>query len=225
MPSAKRLGRTIGLALLVQGVLTPPVYAALLPPVTAPTFLATAAAHATSIRAALVLSLILSTITLGVALAVLPIARQHSERLAIGYVAVTALGMATMAAETIAFRNLLALSLEYAKPAAPRELLQSIGAVAYSTAIQTHFTNLLTGHGSLLLLYVILFRLALVPRVLAIAGVIAGVIGIADVAQPLLGSHFSFFWVLPAGLCLFALIARLVVKGLDDRPSPAPAVA
>lgn len=219
MTSARRVGRTMGLLLLVQAASSPPIYAWALPPVTSPEFLTAAAPHATTIRIALLVSLIVSAMTLIVALIALPIVRRRSERLAIAYVAVSVLGIATMAAETLAFRNLLALSLEYAKPTAPHELLQSLGAVAHSTALMTHFTNLMVGHTLLFVLYLVLFRLALVPRVISVAGMIAGVIGFADVAQPLVGGHFSFNLVLPAGVCLLALIVWLLAKGLAEPPS------
>jgi hypothetical protein len=41
----------------------------------------------------------------------------------------------------------------------------------------------------------------------------------ADVTQPLVGGHFSFNLVLPAGLCLLALIVWLLAKGLAEPPS------
>jgi hypothetical protein len=213
MASAKVVGRLIGLTLLVQAGLTPVIYARLLPPVTGRTFLTTAATHAPSIRFALLLSFLLSVVTLGVALAVLPIVRSRSERLAIAYVGIAVLGMATMAAEGIAFRNVLALSLEFASPSAPHEVLRSVAAAAYSTALMTHFTNLLVSHGAALVLYLALFRLAVVPRALAACGIAAHVIGAVDVAQPLLGGEFSFVWVIPAGVCLLALIGWLLTRG------------
>ncbi len=218
MSSATRVGRTMGLLLLVQASTTPPIYFSMLPPVTARTFLTTAAPHSTTIRLALLLSLALSSTTLMVALTAFPVVRRRGERLAIAYVALSVVGLATMVAETLAFRNLLALSLEYARPAAPHDVLESIGAAAYSAALSAHFTNLLVGHTLMLLLYFTLGRLALVPRALAAAGVAASVIGAADVAQPLLGAHFSFLYVLPAGVCLLALIGWLLARGLVDHP-------
>jgi hypothetical protein len=83
----------------------------------------------------------------------------------------------------------------------------------------THFTNLMVGHTLLFLLYLALFRAAVVPRVIPVAGMIAGIVGFADVAQPLVGRHFSFYLVLPAGVCLLALIVWLLAKGLADQPS------
>jgi hypothetical protein len=159
------------------------------------------------------MSLAVSSLTLLVALIALPIFRNRGERLPIAYVALSVFGMATTAAETLGFRNLLALSVEYAKPTAPRELLQSIGAAAYSTALLTHFTNLISGHALMLTLYLTLFRLSLVPRMLTIAGMMASIIGIIDVAQPLLGGRFSFLYVYPAGVCLLALVIWLLAKG------------
>jgi len=217
MTSPKRTGRTIGLILLIQAATTAVIYSKLLPPVTSSTFLTSAAPHATSIRVALLLSLAVSSMTLVVALIALPIFRGGSERLAIAYVALSVFGMATTAAETLGFRNLLAFSLEYAKPTAPHELLQSIGAAAHSTALLTHFTNLISGHAVMATLYLTLFRLSLVPRLLTIAGMIASIIGVVDVAQPLIGGRFSFLYVYPAGVCLLALVLWLLLKGFNER--------
>jgi len=217
MQSPIRIGRIIGLILLIQATTTGVIYSKLLPPVTSSTFLTTAAPHAASIRTALLLSLAVSSMTFVVALVALPIFRAGGERLAIAYVALSVFGMATTAAETLGFRNLLALSLEYAKPTAPHELLQSIGIAAHSTALLTHFTNLISGHALMLALYLTLFRLSLVPRLLSIAGMIASVIGIIDVVQPLVGARFSFLYVYPAGVCLLALVLWLLVKGFNER--------
>jgi hypothetical protein len=213
MPSVNRAGRILGGILLVEAVATSQVYARLLPPVTAPTFLTTAAPHATAIRIALLLSIGLSTTTFLGSLMMLPIVRPRSERLAIAYVALSVIGMATMAAESIGFRNLLALSLEYAKPGAPIALLQTMGAVARSTALSTHFTNLLVGHATMLVLYLTVLRLSLVPRGIPIAGLVASLIGIPAVSLPLLGGQFSFLYVVPAGVAMLTLIVWLLAKG------------
>jgi hypothetical protein len=217
MTSPQRVGRTMGAALLLQVLLAPPLYFRVLPPVTGREFLANAAAHAAEIRIALVLLFVLSLATLIAALAALPIVRRYSERMAFAYVGLGVLGLATLAAETVASRHMLALSLEYAKPGAAQDVLRTLGGLARASWVDAHFTNLVVGHATAFLLYTILVRFRLVPRVLAAAGMAASLLSTTVVASTLVGMPLPFGLVMPMGVVQLLLIVWLLVKGLDDR--------
>lgn len=220
MTSAKGVGRAIGLALLVQVLVAPPLYFAVLRPVTGRDFLTNAAENAPTIKIALLSLFVLSAMTLAAALAAFPIVRRYSERMAFAYVALGVLGLATMAAETVASRQMLALSIEYAKAGAAPEL-QTLGALARSNWISAHFTNLVVGHASLLMLFAILYRFNLVPRVLAAVGIAASILSTTVVASTLAGTPLPFNLVLPVGVVNIVLIVWLLIKGLADRGSAA----
>lgn len=225
MTSTKSVGRTIGVALLVQVLLAPPVYFRWMRPGTAPDFLENAAGNATAIRIALVLTFLLGMMTFTVALAALPIVRRHSDRMAFAFVALSVVGLSTLAAETIAARNMLSLSLEYAKAGAPSDLLQTLGGLARSTWLSSHYTNLMFAHGTVFFLFVILYRFALVPRPLAALGLGASALSTTVVTSPLLGYPLPFRLIIPMALTNAVLILWLMVRGLEQREPLAPAAA
>lgn len=214
MRSPKEVGRVMGLALLVQVLLAPPVYFVWMRPVTAPGFLADAAGSALQIRISLLLSFVLGAMTFAIALAALPFVRRHSERLAFAYLALSVLALSTLAMETLATRNLLMLSEEYAKAGAPTDLLRSLAGMARTTWLGVHCTNLVVAHGTVFVLYLILFRFAFVPRALAGFGMAASMLSTAVVAMPLLGYGFSFRLIMPTALSALALIFWLLIRGL-----------
>lgn len=225
MRSPKEVGRVMGLALLVQVLLAPPVYFVWMRPVTAPGFLASAAGSAFQIRAALLLAFVPGAMTMVVAIAALPIFRRFSERFAFAYLALSAVALSTLAMETLATRNLLLLSEEFAKAGAATGLLQMLGSMARTTWSGVHFTNLLLAHGTAFVLYLILFRFTLVPRALAGFGMAAFLLSTTVVAMHLLGYGFSFTLIMPAALSVIALIAWLLARGLTEGKHPRPGEA
>ena len=216
--SAKTAGRVIGVLLLVQALLAIPVFTefGMMHSVIAPRFLQNAAADALQIRIALLLLFVLGAITLVVAIEGLPIFRRHGERLALLFLALSAIGLANEAVETHAIRTMLSLSVQYAKPDAPRELLETLAATARSTWSSTHFTNLWLGHVKVLILFVILFRSALVPRALAGVGIAATILSNAGAIRGLLGYRFLYPTIAPAALCMITLAVWLIGKGFRE---------
>jgi hypothetical protein len=158
--------------------------------------------------------------SLTVAIIVLPLFRRYSERMATAYLGMSLLVLATIVLETLAIRDMIALSLEYTKPGAPTALLDTLGALARSRRISAHFTNLVFAHATMLLLHVILYRFALVPRALAAAGIATAVVSTAAVTMPLLGYGLVFLLILPMGLTSFALAIWLLVRGFAERGHP-----
>lgn len=218
MPSAKTVGRVMGLLFLVQGLLAPLVNFRWMTPATAPGFLANAAGSALQIRAALLLSLLLGGLTLSAAIMALPVFRQYSERMALLYVSLTVVGLSTLAMEGLAMRGMLSVSLEYAKAGAPNDLYQAWATLARTAWREAHFTNLMVAHATVFLLDCILFRFALVPRTLAALAMAAALLSAAAVLMPLLGYRFMFLTLIPTALTQLALILWLIVRGLEDHP-------
>lgn len=222
MEPARNAGRVIALALLVQVALSPPVYFRWMRPATSSEFLANAAANADSVRFGMLMTFVLGAMTLVASLAAFPIIRKHSERFALAYVAMAGVSLATLMADTVALRNLLALSIEYAKPGAPTELLQSLGAIGRANWISAHYTNLTVAHATVFLFFVILFRFALVPRVLAGPGIIAAALSTTTVASMLIARPIPFTrGVMPMGVISLVLILWLLIRGLADTPAAA----
>lgn len=223
MDSAKNAGRAIAVALLIQVVLAPFVYFRWMRPATSSDFLANAAASADMVRFGMLLTFVLGAMTILAALAAFPIIRKHSERLALAYLGMGLIGFATLMADTVALRNLLALSIEFAKPNAPSDLLQTLATVGRANWISAHYTNLTISHGTVFLFFAILFRFGLVPRVLAAAGLLASALSTTTVASMLVGYPIPFSrGIMPMAVMTFVLIAWLLFRGLADRPASRP---
>ena len=220
MDSARNAGRTIGIAILVQVVLSPPVYFRWMRPATSSDFLANAAASAGIVRFGMLMTFVLGAMTIVASLAAFPIIKTHSQRLALAYVAMATIGFATLTADTVALRNLLALSLEFAKPGAPEELLQTLATIGRANWISAHYTNLTIAHATTFLLFVILFRFALVPRVLAALGMAASALSTTTVASTLMAQPIPFSrGVMPMAVMTLTLIIWLLFRGLADKPT------
>jgi hypothetical protein len=100
-----------------------------------------------------------------------------------------------------------------ADAAAFRVLAGAVGAARH----WAHFVNLIAGGGAMLVLYALLCRFALVPRLLAAFGVGAFVLQLIAVTMPLFGATIVFPLLAPAGLAHLALVVWLLVKGFDER--------
>jgi hypothetical protein len=222
MRTAKSVGRIIGVLFLVQALLAPPVYTqwGMMGSVTAPDFLANAAGNAMQIRVAVLLTFVLSALTLAAALMALPVFRRHSERMAFLFLALSVVGLATQVIESVATRDMLSMSLMYTKADAPKEFLETLGAVARSTWSSAHFVNLMLGHLKAFVFYVIMYRFALVPRVLGGIGMAATLLSTTAATMPLLGYRFSYLMIAPAAVTQLALTLWLIVKGFEERHDP-----
>jgi hypothetical protein len=216
--SAKGVGRTIGALMLVQIVTAPVVNFALLRSVTRPPgFLASAAASALEVRLAALLLVVAGVLTVAVAAVALPIFRRHSERMAFGLLALGAVNLSTVVAESVGLLTMVSLSQEYARAGAPDDLFRAAAVIVRSARNWAHFVNLLVAGGGVLVLYGILYRFALVPRVLAAFGLAAGLLQIAGVTMPLLGYPMVFAMLAPLGLSHLILMLWLLAKGLAER--------
>jgi hypothetical protein len=225
MTSEKNTGRVVGLVLLTQALIAPLIYIRLLPPLSSADYLATAAPNALQVSVALLLTLLMGALTIAVAITTWPVVRRRSERMALLYVALSAVGLATFASESVALRNMLALSLEVARSGATSDVLQTLGRVARSTWLGAHFTNLTVTHTTALFFFAILFRFRLVPRPLAGFGVATTLVSTPAVIMPLLGVPFRFALIAPLGVSTLGLVLWLLARGFDGSPRPsAPAL-
>lgn len=221
MRTSKSLGRIVGLLFLAQVFLAVPVYTevGMMRSVIGPNFLANAAGSAAQIRVAVLLTFVLGALTLAAALTAWPILRHHSERMALLFLSLCVVGLATQAIEAAATRDMVTMSLLYAKPDAPKELFEQLGPLSRSTWSSTHFVNLALGHVKAFTFYLIVFRFGLVPRALGGIGMAATALSTTAATMPLVGYPFSYALVAPAGLMQLVLSLWLIAKGFAERPN------
>ena len=218
MSLEKRVGRQVGGLLLVQALLFPLVFApgAMLSAATGRSFLASAAANADTVRLAVLVSYVVAGVSIAIALAAAPVFRRHGDRWAMLYLVLAVAALATQVIEGIAIHEMLALSTAYAAPDAPQPVIESLAPVARARWLAIHYSNLLLGNARTLVLFTILFRCSLVPRVLAGAGLAAFPIAAAAVTMALLGRPFSFALATPAAVTSLALVGWLVARGFNE---------
>jgi hypothetical protein len=230
MKSAKGVGRIIGILLFVQlaGLIVP---FALLHPITrgSADWLANAAASSSQIKVAVFLLFANCALTIGIAIAAFRVFRQYSERMAILLVAVGVIMFTMQAVDNAHMLSMLSLSQQYAQAGGPDELFQTMAAALGSTRRWVHFTELLVIDCWIFTLYSILYRFRLVPRALAVFGLITVVLHFAGI--PLLG-FLGYSIVTPLGVPMavshIALALWLMAGGFKERHRPlraeAPAV-
>ena len=74
---------------------------------------------------------------------------------------------------------------------------------------------------AILALYAAVYRLAVIPRVLAGFGVVAAVLQIIAVAMPLFHRDVVFAMLAPLGLCQLIVAVWLIVRGFQAQPRTA----
>lgn len=217
MKSAKSVGRTLGILLLVQlaGLIVPFV---LLHPLTSGPrdYLANAAGGSFQIKVAVFLLFANCAVTIGIAIAAFPIFRQHSDAMALLLVAVGVIMFSLQAVDNAHVLSMLSLSQQYAQTGGPDELFQTLAAVVGSTRRWAHYSELLVIDAWILVLYSLLYRFTLVPRALAAFGLITVMLHFTGITAPLfLG--YSSVTLMGATMALshIALALWLMVKGFN----------
>ena len=223
MKSAKSTGRIIGMLLFVQlaGLIVP--FVLLHPLTTGPRdYLANAAGASFQIKVAVFLLFANCALTIGITIAAWPIFRQYSEAMTLWLLAASVIMFLMQAVDNAHILSMLSLSQQYAQAGGPDELFQTLAAVVGSTRRWVHFTELFVIDGWIFLLYISLFRSALVPRALAVFGLLTVVLHFTAIPlRGFLGSSLVTPLGVPMGLSQLALAVWLMAKGFKERlPSP-----
>ncbi|TMH29482.1 MAG: DUF4386 domain-containing protein [Betaproteobacteria bacterium] len=215
MEAARRASRIIGALILAQMagswlvnfVLTAPLFGA-------PGFLVSAAAHSEQIAVSVLLGLGVGGTALAIAIVAFPIFGQHSQALALWFVALAVVSLSVAAVENMSVMSMLSLSEAYAKAsAAQRDQFEVLRVVVASARNWAHYIGLIFGGSTLLVLYALLYLFALVPRALAAFGLVAIVLQLTAVAMPLFGHSVVFLMLAPLGVSQLILALWLFAKG------------
>jgi hypothetical protein len=185
-------------------------------------YLANAAAHATDFSIAALLGIALGTIMMGIAIALWPILRKHSETMALWLLALGIGGFALAAVEQTTTLSLLSLSQAYAKAGADAASFEIARGIVASARNWAHYVNLIVAGVTFLVFYTALFRFTLVPRVLAAFGILAALSQMTAISMPFFGHEVIFPMLAPLGLCQLALAIWLLVKGFGDTTPTQP---
>ena len=217
MRCAKSVGRIIGVLLFVQlaGLIVP--FVLLHPLTTGPRgFLANAAGASLQIKVAVFLLFANCALTIGIAISAWPVFRQYSQAMALLLVAVSVIMFSLQAVDNAHILSMLSLSERYNQAGGPDELFQALAAVVGSTRKWAHYTELLVIDAWIFLLYSLLYRFTLVPRALAIFGLITVLLHFTGITLPLfLGYRRVTLMGATMALSHVAVAAWLMVKGFN----------
>ena len=226
MRSTKSVGRIIGALVLLHmatGLMTP--YIMLQSVSAAPaTDLAIAAGMETQIRLAVALLFVGGVIPVAIAITAWPIVLPRSRALAQWLLALAVVSLAMQIVENQHFLSLLSLSLEHGRAGADAAAVLAATAPIVRAAWRwAHYTHLLSIVGWMLLFCGVLFRLALVPRALAAAGIVTTLMQLGGITLPvLLGYRVPFSpaaWGVPLAVAYLGLSLWLMATGFADQPA------
>jgi uncharacterized protein DUF4386 len=227
MNSSGTFGRTVGVLLLAHLIvgLTAP-FILLQSVVTTSGFLETAAAHPTQIRVAVFLLFVGSATAIGIAIAAWPVIRQYSIAMALWLLALGVASFSLQAVDNGALLSMLSLSKQFASvDAANVQVYQSLAIVVGSARKWAHYSFLLVVGIWIFLLYCVLYRFKLVPRILALFGLIGSLLQIMGVTlRGLLGYAPETRLAIPLAPAYVALAVWLMIKGFDEGQRPASTV-
>ena len=223
MISVRNFGRVIGMLLLVHLVTGLVVPYVLLGPLTGfpAGFLEPAAGMEYPVRVSVLMLLVGGAVTVGIAVAAWPIFRQHSYALGLWLLALAVVNLTLQVVENCQWLSMLSLSQAYAGTGAEdAKLFQSLGIVVRSAWKWAHFSHILVVVSWILVLYSVLYRGGLVPRALAVIGLVASMLHIAGVTLPVFVGYqmplpMALFGM-PVGLANLALSLWLMAKGFAE---------
>lgn len=219
MTSATRVGRIIGMLLLVHlatGLIVP--YVLLLP--LRAGFLETAAGMSGQVRLNVLLLFVGGAVSVGISAVAWPVVRERSYRLGLWLLALSVVNFTLQIVENSHWLSMLSVSQAYAEAgAADAELFQSLGIVVRSAWKWGHYSHILVVVGWLFTLYCLLFRCTMVPRALAASGMVASVLHFTGITLPAFGGYrmpFPELFGMPLGLANLVLAVWLMAKGFKE---------
>ena len=223
MDAARRAGRVVGVLIFVQMIAGGLVNFALEAPLFgAPGFLTAAAPHSRQIGLAALLGLAAEGLWVAVAITAFPILWPRARAMTLWLLALAAVVLAAAVVENAGVMSLVSFSEAYAKaPAAGREQLEAVRVIVSSARNWAHYLARIADGVTIFVFYAALFRLALVPRVLAALGLVATALMLTSVGMPLVGHDVVFPLLAPLGLSQLALSLWLIARGFRDQARPA----
>jgi hypothetical protein len=227
MEAASSVGRIIGVLLIMQMVGSGMVNFVLEAPLFgAPGFLVSAAPHSQQVGLAVVFGLVTEAMWLGIAVTAFNIAYQRTQRMALWFLALAAVILAVAVVENVGVMSMVSLSEAYLKASAvEREQLQAVRVVVASMRNWAHFMARIIDGCTILVLYAVLYRCALIPRALAGFGLIAAVLMVTAVGMPLFGHDVVFPMLAPMAVSHPVLALWLIATGFRSQATMRRAAA
>jgi hypothetical protein len=210
---------------LITGLITPYV---MLRPLAAPlSFNANDPAKSFQVRLSVMLLFVGGAITIAITVSGWRVFREYGYSLALWVLALAIANFTLQCVENAAWMSLFTLSQGYANVAAADAGIYTMIAAAVRSAWKwVYYTHLLIMVSWMFVLFVMLWRSALVPRVLAALGMLTTLMQITGITLPQFipyPSPYPTAMGMPLGFVYLALSVWLTVKGFEGRRKPVAA--
>ncbi|MGE5113307.1 MAG: DUF4386 domain-containing protein [Acidobacteriaceae bacterium] len=219
MKLEKRRSRTVGVLLLLHLIIGLMLPFILIDRIRQPAGLfAGATGNAGLLRASIMLLFVGSAIPIAIASTAWPVLRRPGSAMRLWLFAFAAIGFTLQVVDNGALLSTLTLSQEYIKAGTAKlEVAQSIGIVISAIRKWTHFTYLLVAVSWIAILCGTFYHFRLVPRALAMLGLVTSVLQIYGVSlRVVYGFAPEMRLAMPLAPAYFALAVWLIVKGFNE---------
>ncbi len=179
------------------------------------------AAASRQIVASALAGLLSGSLSIVVALVLLPVFRKFSEGLAYAYVAFAVVNFMAMAIDTVSVVSLLEMGRVYAGDAVgPERTADGLVTLLYGRHWWTHHLYLLTSCLPVLVLYSSLYVSRGIPRALSVFGVLAVITMAVGVIGAMFGNGLGEMMLVPIALVQLATPLWLLVRGFPVSSTP-----
>ncbi len=216
MNSNQKVGRIVGALLLfifISGVL---IFQFLQGPILfSDNFLTSTSENANQIISSMVLGIFSGIASIVIAILLLPIFKSYNKNLAYLYFAFCIINFISIMIDNVSVVSMLELSKEYVKNTS-NDSLGILKALVYQKHFWTHYFYLLISCFPVFVLYYTFYISKLIPRVLAIFGIIAVILMFIEELFSIFGNSISMNMLLPLGLIQLILPIWLIIRGLNS---------
>lgn len=162
------------------------------------------------------LGLVGCLIMLAVAILAYPILRQTSPSLALAYLILAAIIVATTSVEMANFLSMRTLSIQFAKyPGLDPAMFDVLRSMVGGNRHWIHFIDKFIGGTSMLIFCLALYRSNLMPRFILVMGVIAAPIQMTGITLTLFMIPLPMIMLAPIALTVLVISLTLVVRGFE----------
>jgi hypothetical protein len=182
-----------------------------------PNYLSTVSANSTTVALGAILWLLAAAGDAAHGVLMFPVLKRHNERIAIGYLGFRIIDAAFIAVMVLFKLLQIPIGREYLKGAAPNtQALQALSTISVHASQYAYDIGMCAlGLAGLMLCYT-LYRARLVPRSVAVWGLVGYAIILCGMLSEILGSGLGLPSSIPGGLWEMFIGVWLIVKGFNS---------
>lgn len=164
--------------------------------------------------ASVLMALVTSGLGLAATVIAWPLFRRTSPGLALAGLVLTGVGFATTVGEQASFMSMLSLSQQYAQhPGADPLQFELMRGMVSATRNWIHYLDKIVGGAGLGITYLLLYRGRLVPRIIAVFGVLAVLSQMGGISLELFARDLPMLMLAPLFLVQLVLCLWLLARG------------